>query len=144
MIVAIARFPRVPAERDEDFRAWFAWSNLQLSETEGLKARRLLRSEEGAYVALVEHDSAETLAAMHATAKVAQIHERLAAVLPEGPHATRYDVVVDDAVEGSCCGGSLHGQHHEVAQPAPAHGDRAAETPADAPADAPAGCCHSA
>ena len=27
MFVAIARFPEVPTEREEEFEAWFAWSN---------------------------------------------------------------------------------------------------------------------
>ena len=30
MHIAIARFPPVPAEHDNDFRDWFAWSNDQL------------------------------------------------------------------------------------------------------------------
>ena len=30
MHIAIAQFPPVPAEHDNDFRDWFAWSNDQL------------------------------------------------------------------------------------------------------------------
>ena len=95
MYIAIARFPPVPAERDKDFRDWFAWSNDQLREVAGLKARRLLRASDGSYTALVEHESASTFAAMHTAEPVSNIHERLGQILDDGPQATKYDVVVD-------------------------------------------------
>jgi len=104
MHIAIARFPAVPAERDKDFRDWFAWSNDQLRQTAGLKARRLLRAPDGTYAALVEHESADTFAAMHLAPPVSKIHERLGQIIEDGPHATKYDVVVDFATSGSCCG----------------------------------------
>lgn len=55
MFVAIASFPEVPTDRRDEFHAWFAWSNTQLRGTDGLEGRRLLRTTDGAYVALVEH-----------------------------------------------------------------------------------------
>ncbi len=58
MLIAIARFPAVPAERDKDFREWFASSNEQLRETAGLKGRRRLRAPDGSYSTLMEHESA--------------------------------------------------------------------------------------
>ena len=58
MFVAIAQFPEVPTEREEEFQAWFAWSNGQLHEIDGLRGRRLLRAADGTYTALVEHASA--------------------------------------------------------------------------------------
>jgi len=67
MFVAIARFPEIPTEREEEFQAWFAWSNDQLREIDGLKGRRLLRAPDGTYMALVEHKTSETFDAMHAT-----------------------------------------------------------------------------
>ena len=105
MHIAIARFPTVPAERDRDFRDWFAWSNDQLRETAGLKARRLLRAPDGSYTALVEHESASTFAAMHSAESVAKVHERLGQILNDAPQATKYDVVVDYPTSGPCCGG---------------------------------------
>ena len=44
MLVAIARFAEVPAEREAEFRAWFAWSNDQLRDLNGLQGPRLLRA----------------------------------------------------------------------------------------------------
>ena len=58
MLIAIARFPAVPAERDKDFREWFASSNEQLRETAGLKGRRRQRAPDGSYSTLMEHESA--------------------------------------------------------------------------------------
>jgi len=128
MHIAIARFPTVPADRDKDFRDWFAWSNDQLRETEGLKARRLLRAPDGSYTALVEHESADTFAAMHTAEAVSKIQERLGQILSDGPQATKYDVVVDYATSGQCCGGG--------------HGDRSHQGSPQARESA--GCCQQA
>lgn len=127
MHIAIARFPTVPAERDQDFRDWFAWSNDQLRDTAGLKARRLLRAPDGSYTALVEHESADTFAAMHTAEPVSKIHERLGQIVDDGPEATKYDVVVDYPTSGGCCGGGAGAGSHEAAPQARVSG----------------GCCHS-
>jgi heme-degrading monooxygenase HmoA len=105
MFVAIARFPEVPSPREEEFLAWFAWSNGQLGEIDGLVGRRLLRAADGAYTALVEHQSAETFAAMHTTEAASQVHARLREILEGEPAATKYEVVVDLPKPGSGCGG---------------------------------------
>jgi hypothetical protein len=109
MHIAIARFPAVPAHRETDFRNWFSWSNDQMRETAGLKARRLLGAPDGSYTALVEHESAGTFAAMHATEPAARIHERLSRILNDGPQATTYDVVLDFSGASACCGGGAGG-----------------------------------
>lgn len=105
MFVAIARFPEVPGQREEEFQAWFAWSNDQLREIDGLVGRRLLRAADGSYSAVVEHQSAATFAAMHATKAASQVHARLGEILEGEPLATKYEVVVDLAKPRSCCGG---------------------------------------
>lgn len=94
MPIAIARFPPVPAERDQVFRDWFVWSNDQLDSIVGLKTRRVLRGPDGSYTALVEHESADKSAAMHTAGSVAKIHDRqcshrldcLAVGQDRGPH----------------------------------------------------------
>jgi len=93
MLIVIARFPEVPAEKEEAFEEWFAWSNEQLSDTPGLLGRRLLRSADGAYAALVEHESAGSLEAMHSAPVVAEVHARLGAIVAQPPSATRYELV---------------------------------------------------
>jgi heme-degrading monooxygenase HmoA len=106
MFVAIARFPTIPTEREDELQAWFAWSNDQLREIDGLKGRRLLRDPDGTYMALVEHESAGTFDAMHATEAAARVHARLAEVIIDEPRAKKYQVVVDFAKAEACCGGS--------------------------------------
>ena len=122
MFVVIATFPEVPTELGGEFRAWFAWSNKRLGQAEGLSGRRLMLAADGTYVALVEHTSAQTFAAMQGTEVAAEVHARLGEILHEPPRHTAYKVVVDAADSRSCCGG--HDGHH--------HGGAAVR--ADAPA----------
>jgi heme-degrading monooxygenase HmoA len=116
MFVVMARFGDVRSEREQEFQAWFAWSNEQLREIDGLKGRRLLRASDGSYTALVEHQSAETFAAMSTTEVATQVHARLADIVNE-PRATTFEVIADLPTSGACCGGTGgHGQHgHERA-----------------------------
>ena len=102
MHIAIARFPAVPAERDKDFRDWFAWSNDQLRGMVGLRGRRLLRAPDGSYTALVEHDSASAFAAMHKAEAVSMIHRGLGRILNDRRQAMRYDVLVDFPIAEAC------------------------------------------
>ena len=105
MFVAVVRFPNVPAERDGDFRAWFAWSNEQLRDAAGLAGRRLLRGGDRAYLGLVEHESMDTFAQMHASPVAEEVQRRLHEVLDDGPQAELYEVVEDTAAAGGCCCG---------------------------------------
>ena len=105
MFVAIARFPEVSAERRTGFEAWFAWSNDELREVDGLTGRRLLRASDGAYSAVVEHESAQTFAAMNATGVAAHVQSQLRKILKDAPTTATHEVVVDLAASGSCCGG---------------------------------------
>jgi len=136
MFVAIARFPTITAEREEEFQSWFAWSNEQLREIDGLEGRRLLRAPDGTYMALVEHKSAETFDAMHATEAAFRVHTRLEEVIIDEPRATKYEVVMDLAKAEACCGGSG------------SHGDQGAHGRAGVGVSAGLhmadGCCHGA
>ena len=91
MFVAIARFPEVPTEREAEFRAWFAWSNDQLRDIDGLEGRRLLRAPDGSYTALVEHKSAETFAAMRTTGAASHVHALLAELFGELGYAVTHE-----------------------------------------------------
>jgi heme-degrading monooxygenase HmoA len=118
MFVATARFPEVAFEREAEFLAWFAWSNGQLRGIDGLRGRRLLRAQDGSYTALVEHENADTFAAMHATDVAARVHARLREVLDDEPVTTAFDVVENLAKSGACCAGGAghdgHGRRDEV------------------------------
>jgi heme-degrading monooxygenase HmoA len=104
MFVAIALFREVPTEREAEFRAWFAWSNDQLRDIDGLQGRRLLRGPDGSYTALVEHTSATTFAAMHTTGAASHVRAKLGELLLDEPAITACEVVVDLANSGACCG----------------------------------------
>lgn len=122
MFIALARFPDVPADREADFQDWFAWSNRQLADVDGLLGRRLLRTADGHYSALVEHESAATFAAMHAAPMVAQIHARLHQIIPEPPRATQFEVV-SELTTGRDNGAEHHcGNHSSEARDALAPG----------------------
>ena len=105
MFVAVVHFPPVPVSRDAEFRAWFAWSNEQLRDSTGLAGRRLLRNADGAYVGLVEHESAATFAQMHASPVASEVQRGLHALIAGAPRADVYEVVETAAVAG-CCGGT--------------------------------------
>src|SRR3546814_3443481 len=92
MFVAVVHFPPVPAQRDAALRAWFAWSNEQLRDSAGLAGRRLLRGADGAYVGLVEHDSAATFAQMHASPAASEVQQPLPGILEGEPHAAVSEV----------------------------------------------------
>lgn len=105
MFVAVVHFPPVPVQRDAEFRAWFTWSNNQLRDSAGLAGRRLLRDREGAYVGLVEHESAATFAQMHASPVAKEVQQRLHGMLEAGePQAEVYEVVEAAPVAGCCRG----------------------------------------
>lgn len=138
MFVAIVRFPEVPAEREGDLQMWFAWSNGLLSGVDGLQGRRLLRAADGGYTAIIEHESAETFGAMHATDVASRVQAHLREVLGAEPAATKYEVVVDLVKSGSCCGGGSHADDGEHGGP-----DRDA-VGVGAELQAAGGCCHGA
>jgi len=129
MFVAVVHFPPVPAERDGEFQAWFAWSNDQLRSSAGLVGRRLLRDSEGAFVGLVEHESATTFAQMHDSPAAQQVQQRLHAIIDGGPRADGYEVVEAAAIAGCC--GSTGGDAHTAAAERVEVGTASG-----------AGCCH--
>lgn len=128
MFVAVVHFPSVPASRDAEFRAWFSWSNDRLRDAVGLAGRRLLRDGDGAYVGLVEHESAATFAQMHASPVAQEVQRRLHEIVEDAPQADAYEVV-DAAPVAGCCGGD-RGHAHTVTR------ERAATVAAHA-----GGCC---
>lgn len=124
MFIALVQFPHVPVDRDTDFQNWFAWSNQQLTGAAGLRSRLLLRSSEGGYCALVEHDSQDSFVAMHSDPVVDQVQARLHDIAPEPPRATQFDVISGSGpVSEGCCAGNDHGHHDDAgSRPEPDQG----------------------
>lgn len=93
MIIVIARFPIINAERVKDFVKWFEWSNHLLQKIPGLISRRLLLAKNGNYVAIVEFDSMNSFVAMHQTDIHKNIHETAATIFIGKPLPEIYEVI---------------------------------------------------
>lgn len=106
--IEITRFPAVPAERDKDFRDWFARSNEQLRAVAGLRGRRLMRAPDGSYSAMVEHDSASSFADMRKAEAISMINHGLGGILSDSRQAVSDDVLVD-VPSAEACPGDDHG-----------------------------------
>ncbi len=94
MFVNIVHFPPIKEGKDDQFREWFAWSNGKFSTEQGFIRRLLLRPRGGGnYVAIVEHESQETFAAMQASALHAEVHKEVAPLFEGDPVPSFYEVI---------------------------------------------------
>jgi heme-degrading monooxygenase HmoA len=94
VFVNLIQFPAVREGKDEEFREWFEWSNGVYASFAGFISRRLLRSKEGAYVGLVEHESEETFMAMHLSPERQKSWEKVESLLQGSPVPTFYSVIL--------------------------------------------------
>jgi heme-degrading monooxygenase HmoA len=95
MFVVIIRFPPIKTGRDAEFREWFAWSSREFAKHEGFIGRRLLRPVDGGtYVAIMEHESRETFAAVQYTPEHDQAAKRIVPLLDGRPVMESYEVAV--------------------------------------------------
>lgn len=94
MIINVVEFPAVRRGKDKELKEWFAWSNDLLEMTDDFISRRLLAPAggEGHYLAIVEHESEESLKAMHTSRSREQIAERLGPLLDGQPVPRLYRV----------------------------------------------------
>jgi len=72
---------------EDDFKSWFLESNKVLSSFPGFVSRRFLKSEDGSYRIIVEHESRETFIKMHQSPE----HEKL--------HPTGHSFMISDPVK---------------------------------------------
>jgi heme-degrading monooxygenase HmoA len=61
---------------EEDFKDWFSESNRVLSSFPGFISRRFLKSNDGSYRIIVEHESKETFIKMHQSPEHEKIHPK--------------------------------------------------------------------
>ncbi len=96
MFVNFVEFPPIKADKDAEFRQWFAWSNREFASQKGFIRRLLLqpRGGSGNYAAIVEHESYETFMAMHNSPLHARAYEQVAPLFEGSPSPRFYDVVV--------------------------------------------------
>ena len=61
---------------EEGFKDWFSESNKALSGFPGFISRRFLKSNDGSYRIIVEHESKETFIKMHQSPEHEKIHPK--------------------------------------------------------------------
>ena len=61
---------------EEDFKAWFSESNKVLCDFPGFISRKFLKSGDGSYRILVEHESKETFIKMHQSPEHEKVHPK--------------------------------------------------------------------
>lgn len=96
MLVNIVKFPPIATGREDDFEAWFEWSNELYARFEGFLSRRLLKPLDGGgpYVGIVEHESHETFMAMHTSAERQTARARVDDLFEGRPEPRFYEVVI--------------------------------------------------
>jgi heme-degrading monooxygenase HmoA len=95
MFVVVISFPPIKADKDAEFREWFAWSNEKFSTFKGFIRRRLLRPlREGNYAAIVEFENQDAFDAMHNSPAHDKAGERVRPLFDGNPSPLFYEVVV--------------------------------------------------
>jgi heme-degrading monooxygenase HmoA len=80
--------------KEEEFREWFVWSNNEFAKHPGFVGRRLLKPVGGGpYVAIVEHESMESFAAMNGSPFHAEAGKRVGPLLDGNPAPQFFEVM---------------------------------------------------
>lgn len=101
MFVNLVRFPALVEGREAAFVEWFERSNKVYRDFPGFVLRRLLRSADGSYAAVVEHASEATFMAMHTSPERQQMWDEVEPLLQGRPEPALFEVV-DEVLPESC------------------------------------------
>ncbi len=93
MFVAIVDV-RLKQGAEDDFARSFSDANAELSGCEGFVQRRLLKSGDGSFRIIVEHDSRDTFERMHQSGVHAKWHGKMISYMAEPPSPRFFQVVV--------------------------------------------------
>lgn len=94
MFVVIISFPPIKANKDAEFREWFASSNRTFSSFPGFISRKLLRpTEEGNYAAIVEFEDRAAFETMHSSPLHDAAGARVKPLLDGKPTPRFYEVI---------------------------------------------------
>ncbi len=80
---------------EEDFKNWFAESNKVLSNFPGFISRKFLKSSDGSYRILVEHESKETFIKMHQSPEHEKVHPTGHSFMSADPQRKTYTVAAE-------------------------------------------------
>ncbi|MGY5140206.1 MAG: antibiotic biosynthesis monooxygenase family protein [Candidatus Nitrosopumilus sp. Bin_571-38] len=80
---------------EEDFKSWFAESNKVLCNFPGFISRKFLKSSDGSYRILVEHESKDTFIKMHQSPEHEKIHPTGHSFMSADPQRKTYEVAAE-------------------------------------------------
>ena len=80
---------------EDGFKSWFSESNKTLSGFPGFVSRKFLKSTDGSYRIVVEHESKETFIKMHNSPEHEKIHPSGHAFMSGPPQRKTYTVVAE-------------------------------------------------
>ena len=80
---------------EDDFKNWFSESNKVLSSFPGFVSRRFLKSPDGSYRILVEHESKETFIKMHQSPEHEKLHPIAHSFMSTEPARKTYTVAAE-------------------------------------------------
>ena len=80
---------------EDDFKNWFSESNKVLSIFPGFKSRRFLKSSDGSYRIIVEHESKETFIKMHQSPEHEKLHPTGHSFMSADPVRKTYTVAAE-------------------------------------------------
>ena len=80
---------------EDDFKSWFSESNKVLSGFPGFVSRKFLKSTDGSYRIVVEHESKETFIKMHNSPEHEKLHPTGHSFMSEPPQRKTYTVAAE-------------------------------------------------
>lgn len=80
---------------EEDFKKWFSESNKVLSPFPGFVSRKFLKSADGSYRIIVEHESKETFIKMHNSPEHEKLHPQGHSYMSEPPQRKTYTLAAE-------------------------------------------------
>ncbi len=78
---------------EDEFKSWFSESNKVLSSFPGFVSRRFLKSADGSYRIIVEHESKETFIKMHQSPEHEKLHPKGHSFMSADPVRKTFTVV---------------------------------------------------
>ena len=80
---------------EDDFKSWFSESNKTLSSFPGFVSRKFLKSTDGSYRIVVEHESKETFIKMHNSPEHEKLHPAGHSFMSGPPQRKTYTVAAE-------------------------------------------------
>ncbi len=80
---------------EDDFKKWFSESNKVLAHFPGFISRRFLKSNDGSYRIIVEHESKETFIQMHNSPEHDKLHPEGHSYMSAPPARKTFSIIAE-------------------------------------------------